>query len=101
VDVKGARSIRRAFPKGSTSVFILPPDIAALSQRLKKRSTESKKDIARRLERVKIELAEMRAYDYIVVNDKFSEALDQLKAVLSARRCESPYVLRSLRKTDR
>jgi guanylate kinase len=89
IDVKGARKVRQFFGKNAVSIFILPPHVDALSERLKKRSTENKKDIEMRLKRVKIELSLAREYDYIVVNDDFSEALKKIKAILVAKSCEA------------
>jgi guanylate kinase len=89
IDVKGAQTVRRNLGRARvTSIFVVPPDIEALKQRLCRRSTEDKKDIEKRLKRVKIELSHMRQYDYIVVNDVFDEALNQLKAILAAKSCE-------------
>lgn len=101
IDVKGARSVRRFFGKSATSIFIVPPHIGALNERLNKRSTESKKDIEKRLKRVKIELSLAKEYDYVVVNDDFSDALKKIKAILLAKSCEGDYVLRTVGKTDR
>jgi len=93
IDVKGARSVRRYFGKNAASIFILPPDTEVLAQRLKKRSTENKKDIEKRLKRVKIELSLKKEYDYIVVNDDFDEALKKIKAILLAKASEENHVL--------
>lgn len=84
IDVKGARSVRRHFRDNVASVFIVPPRRKALNDRLLRRSTEDKKDIEKRLRRVKIELAFKKDYDYVVVNDKFDTALKTLKTILSA-----------------
>lgn len=101
IDVRGARTVRRFFGKKAVSIFILPPHLEALTQRLNSRSTETKKDIEKRLKRVKIELSSAREYDYCVVNDDLNEALNRMKAVLLAKLCEGPYVLRTTGKTYR
>ncbi|HAJ57663.1 MAG TPA: guanylate kinase [Candidatus Omnitrophica bacterium] len=101
IDVKGARRVRRFFGKSAVSVFILPPHLEALNERLVKRSTESKKDIEKRLKRVKIELSLAKEYDYVVVNDDLREALKKIKAILLAKSCEGDYVLRTVGKIDR
>ena len=89
IDVKGAQTVRRNLGCARvTSIFVVPPDIQALKRRLCRRSTEGKKDIEKRLKRVKIELSHMGQYDYVVVNDVFDEALNQLKAILAAKSCE-------------
>lgn len=101
IDVNGARTVRKYFGKHAASIFILPPGIKVLSQRLRRRSTEGEKDIAKRLRRVKIELSFMKDYDYIVVNDDLGEALRKLKSILTAKQCEGDYVLRSVGKAYR
>ncbi len=101
IDVKGARSVRRFFGKKAVSIFIYPPNAGVLNERLKGRSTESKKDIEKRLKRVKIELSSSKEYDYIVVNDDFSQALEKIKSIILAEYCEGDYVLRSVGKTNR
>ena len=82
IDVKGARSVRRFFGKQATSIFILPPNPAVLNERLRSRSTESKKDIEKRMRRVKIELSSAKEYDYQIVNDDWKVALKKLKGIL-------------------
>ncbi len=100
IDVKGARRVKNFF-KNAVSIFILPPEIKILRQRLKKRLTENEKEIARRLKRVKKELSYMGDYDYVVINDDFNVALKRLQSILTARQCEGEYVLRSIGKTYR
>jgi guanylate kinase len=82
IDVRGAQTVRKFLGKSAVSIFILPPKLKTLSERLKSRSTESKIDIATRLRRVKIELSYVKKYDYVVVNDDFDEALKKLKAII-------------------
>ncbi|MFA5039154.1 MAG: guanylate kinase [Candidatus Omnitrophota bacterium] len=102
IDVKGARTVRRQLGRCRVfSIFLLTPQPGALSLRLKGRSTEGKKDIEKRLKRVKIELSHMKQYDYIVVNDRIQEALRKIKSILTAKMCEEEYALRSFREADR
>ena len=102
IDVRGARTVRRQLGRNRVfSIFLLTPELENLPNRLKGRSTEGKKDIEIRLQRVKIELSHMKDYDYVVVNDKIQEALGKIKSILTAKKCEEEYVLRSLGKTYR
>ncbi len=101
IDVKGAKRVKKFFKKNAVSIFILPPQLKALRGRLKKRLTESEKDIEKRLRRVKTELSYIKDYDYVVVNDDFNVALKKLKSILTAKHCEGAYVLRSIGKTYR
>ena len=99
IDVKGARTIKRALKDNVASIFIVAPKLEVLTERLYKRSTEGKKDIQKRLKRVKMELSYARDYDYIVINDDFGKALGEIKAILTAKSCEGGYVLHSFGKT--
>lgn len=93
IDVKGARRIRRMFGKKRVvSIFILPPHVEALGERLRRRSTENKKDIAKRLRRVEEEILHAPCYDYVIVNDNFGEALAKIKAIMIAKDCEAEYL---------
>lgn len=89
IDVKGAQTVRKNLGKEKVcSIFLLTPELKALSQRLKDRCTEGKKDIEKRLRRVKIELSYIKKYDYVVVNDRLEDALNKVKSILTAKRCE-------------
>jgi len=92
IDVKGAQTVRRRLKKRAASIFVVPPTIEILMDRLRRRSTEEKKEIVRRLKRVRIELSYARFYDYVLVNGDFREALRNLKSILLAKRCEGVYV---------
>jgi guanylate kinase len=100
IDVKGAASIRRRLKKNVFSIFIMPPSMRALLGRLTGRGTETKKEIEKRLRRVKIEISCAKKYDYVVVNDRLDAALEKIKAILTAKRCEASYV-RTTGKTER
>lgn len=85
-DVQGGRELRKKFPDG-IFIFILPPRLESLEERLKGRGTESQGDLQRRLTAVKIELAELRNYDYLVINDEIDRAVQDLRAIIAAERC--------------
>lgn len=88
IDVKGAAKLRRYFKEKAVSIFIMPPDIQSLVKRLTQRRTETKKDIEKRLKRVKIETLCARDYDYIVINDDVDAALSRIKSIMVAKKCE-------------
>ncbi len=81
VDVNGAISIKKKFPEDAVLIFIKPPNIETLKERLKKRRTEDEEQLKKRLERVPMELEKASYFDYIFVNDKLE---DTVKAVLRA-----------------
>ncbi len=92
IDVKGAQTLRRRLKKRAASIFVVPPTIEILMDRLRRRSTEGKKEIVRRLKRVKIELSYARFYDYILVNGDFRAALRSFKSILRTKRPEGSVI---------
>lgn len=91
IDVQGHRQIKRRLP-GTVSVFILPPSFAELERRLRRRHSDATEVIAKRLIAARQEIAHWPQYDYLVVNDRLSEASRALQAVVRAarlrRRCQ-------------
>lgn len=85
IDWQGARQVRAAMPE-CRSIFILPPSRAALEERLRGRGQDSDEVIARRMRDAVTEMEHWQEYDYLVVNDRFEEALAELRAVFLARR---------------
>jgi len=85
VDVQGGASVRRA-RKDAVSVFIYPPSIDALRQRLLKRDTDAPDVVETRLKNAPGELAEWREYDYLVLNDDLEQAVARLIAIVDAER---------------
>ena len=88
IDWQGAAQVRRQFPE-CVSVFILPPSIAALAQRLKGRGTDSQEIIARRMKAVREDVAHVAEFDYVIINDDLNEALHEFNAVVLAARLRS------------
>lgn len=84
IDWQGAQQIRRALPE-CLSIFVLPPSVAALEQRLRNRATDSDEVIARRLRDSIADLSHWSEFDYIVVNDDFTHATAELEAIVSGR----------------
>ncbi len=85
IDWQGAQQVRRIFTD-TTSIFILPPSVEALEQRLTRRGTDTDEVIARRVASAREEMRHVAEADYIIVNDDFDTALDDLKAVVRACR---------------
>ncbi len=81
IDWQGARQVRAAQPD-CISVFILPPSIAELEKRLRGRSTDAESTIEKRLGEARDDLGHWNEFDYAVVNDRFDDALDELRSVL-------------------
>jgi guanylate kinase len=87
IDWQGAASAKRLFPGNAVSVFLLPPSREVLESRLRGRAQDSEAVIARRIAAADDDLAHSVDYDYVVVNDNFDHALQELEAILLAERC--------------
>lgn len=87
IDWQGGQQIRRQWPTESVLIFILPPTMAELERRLRRRATDSPEAIQRRLAMAKRELEHYGEYDYLVVNDNLDRAHQQLNAIVEAARC--------------
>lgn len=81
IDWQGARQVRGALPECVT-IFILPPSRSALEERLHARRTDSPETIARRLRDAIDDMSHYAEFDYVIVNDRFEQALSDLAAVL-------------------
>lgn len=84
IDWQGAEQTRKLFPKSSVSIFILPPSLEVLYERLKERKQDSEEVIEKRMAEAKSECAHAKEFDYIVVNDDFDTAVSELKAIIRA-----------------
>lgn len=98
IDCQGARQLKGRF-EGGVYIFVLPPNIEELRRRLDHRSSDSPEVIERRINNAAGEIKEARWYDYIIVNDRFSEAVEQLKSVLIAERCRTTRLIQGLSAT--
>ncbi len=89
IDWQGAQQVRRRIPE-AISVFILPPSLADLRERLEARGQDSAEVIAGRLREAESEIAHYPEYDYLVVNDSFQRALAELRCIFRAMRLREP-----------
>jgi guanylate kinase len=85
IDYQGARQVRERLP-ACVSVFILPPSRTELERRLRARAKDSEEVIARRLANSREEIAHAHEFDYLLVNEDFERALDDLQSIVSAQR---------------
>jgi guanylate kinase len=87
IDVQGGQAIKRKHADAVT-VFILPPSLPELERRLRERKTDSDETIRRRMLAARSEMDRgVSSYDYIVINDEFERALNELRSVVTAERC--------------
>lgn len=87
IDWQGAEIVREKMPE-ARSIFILPPSREELLRRLTGRGTDSDEVIAGRMAQAESEMSHYGDFDYLVINDQFDTALDQLAAIFTANRLE-------------
>jgi len=94
IDVQGAAQIRRAafavngpLRRAYVDVFITPPSLEALEERLRNRGEDSPETIARRLQNARGEMARAGEYQYLVINDRLDDATRELSAIVTAEHC--------------
>ena len=90
IDWQGAQQVRRLMPK-ARSIFILPPSLAALQERLSNRGQDSDEIIEGRMKEAVSEMSHHVEYDYLIINDDFNTALDELAAIFVAERNTSAH----------
>jgi len=88
VDVKGAFKLRKVYPRAIT-VFVLPPSVAALRKRLKRRGTESKEQLKVRFQNARREMKLFRRFEYVVINDDLNTAVRQVLSIIDSHRCRT------------
>ncbi len=92
IDVQGGISVKWRCPE-SVLVFLMPPSIEVLEQRLRARKTDPEEDIRLRLDNARSEIQHWRLYDYVVVNLDLDEAVDRISRILDAERNRSSRLL--------
>ncbi|NIP16824.1 MAG: guanylate kinase [Xanthomonadales bacterium] len=90
IDWQGARQVRAARPE-TRSIFIVPPSLEVLRQRLSRRATDSDSTIERRMRDAQSEISHWHEFDFVVVNDDFDTALADLEAVFRSLRLAVAY----------
>jgi guanylate kinase len=85
IDWQGAAQVRKLYPS-AISIFILPPSITALESRLRGRGQDSEEVIIKRLAAARDEMSHVGEFDYVTINDKFEESLQDLAAIVRTQR---------------
>ena len=91
IDTQGARQIRQAHGP-AVFVFILPPSMAVLEERLRNRKSDREDEIRKRMRRAVDEIRDYALYDYLIVNRDFERALAELRAIITAERCRTKLI---------
>ena len=87
IDIQGAMQIKKKYPK-AVFIYVIPPSLDILANRLKNRHTDSENVIAGRLAKVKDELEWLSEYEYVVVNDVLELAVERAAAIIVAEQCK-------------
>lgn len=85
IDWQGAQQVRKQ-SQPVCSIFILPPSLTALQQRLQARAQDESDVIAKRMANAQQEMSHYSEFDYVIINDEFSHALNQLQTIIQAER---------------
>ncbi|MFS0823666.1 guanylate kinase [Bacillus sp. 1P02SD] len=93
IEVQGALQVRKAFPEG-LFIFLAPPSLKELKNRIVTRGTETDDLILNRMKVAKEEIEMMDAYDYVVENDQVELACDRINAIVTAEHCRRDRVAR-------
>ncbi|MGI6597610.1 MAG: guanylate kinase [bacterium] len=97
IDTQGALQVKASYPAGIL-LFLLPPSMAELKRRIDGRGTENAAERERRFQAARQEIAQIRNYDYLVVNDEVTQAVLKIEAILLAERSRiSRYDLQELK----
>ena len=86
IDWQGTVQVKEKLPEDVVAIFILPPSMAELGARLKRRAEDAPEVIAKRLANARVEIAEWRRFDYVIVNDDLARAYEDIRAILRTER---------------
>jgi len=87
IDVQGAIQLKNKFPEG-IFIFIAPPSWEKLENRLRGRKTEGEDELKKRLKNAHYELKQIKYYNYLIINNHFEKALEELRAIIISERCK-------------
>jgi guanylate kinase len=88
LDIQGAQEIKKQFPE-ATLIFILPPSLEILHERLKRRSAQDDTNIGLRMEKAVEEIEKCRDYDFLIINDDLKKAAREVEAIIVAQRART------------
>jgi guanylate kinase len=88
IDTQGAKQIKSKFDS-AVFIFIMPPSLEILEERLRNRKSDNEEEIKKRMRRARDEIKDFNMYDYIIVNRDFDRALAELRSIVTAERCRT------------
>ena len=86
IDIEGARQIKEKYPE-AVFIFIMPPSMSILKQRLVSRNTETKEQVVERFKTAYKEINEVSKYNYVIVNNDIDTALNKMNAIITCEKC--------------
>jgi len=89
IDTQGAKQIQAKYDGQAVFIFIMPPSLEVLEERLRNRKSDHEDEIKKRMQRAKDEIRDYAMYNYVVVNRDFDRALVELRAIITAERCRT------------
>lgn len=97
IEVQGALQVKKNFPNG-VFIFLFPPSLAELKNRIVSRGTESNDLVMNRLKEAKKEIDLMDAYDYVVVNDNVEQAVEKIQSIIQSEHCRRERIAKQYKK---
>lgn len=97
IEVQGALQVKENFPEG-VFIFLFPPSLEELKNRIVSRGTESEDKVLRRLREARNEIEMMDAYDYVVVNDHVEHAVTKVKSIIQSEHCKRDRIAKQYKK---
>ncbi len=91
IDVQGAMQIKNKV-KGGIFIFVMPPSLEILRERLQKRSTDAIDIVEKRMNKAISEIKNYTEYDYVIINDVFEDALEELKSIVISQRAKTEMI---------
>jgi guanylate kinase len=88
IDTQGAKQIKEKYHE-AVFIFIMPPSLEILEERLRNRKSDHEEEIKKRMRRAREEIKDYNMYDYIIVNRDFERALAELRSIVVAERCRT------------
>ena len=86
IDTQGARQIKTKYEGQAVFIFIMPPSLGVLEERLRNRKSDHEDEIRKRMQRAREEIRDYSMYDYVLVNRDFERALIELRSIITAER---------------
>jgi guanylate kinase len=87
IDTQGAKQIRDKYEGQAVFIFIMPPSLEILEERLRNRKSDHENEIKKRMQRARDEMRDYTLYDYVIVNRDFGRALVEIRSVITAEHC--------------